>query len=220
MQGQSKWRAENPSSSLSLTILEPSYKDITKKKTSFQYQILFTTFSCFLCGVGPPFLFPNFQDLSLKRQRLFLSSQSEVCCPDGQVLPSYAPGASDAQCCAMASYNDKTHMCCNNNITPRLGGNQSECCGNEAYNRIQEVCCSPGHIVPRYAPGGTDAKCCAMASFNERTHICCNDTVTIRVGGDRAGCCGDISYNTFTQVCRHWANPNPSFQRTLTLTQT
>ena len=71
----------------------------------------------------------------------------QVCCAPGYIVPHYAPGAAGAKCCANASFNHRTHICCNNTVTLKVGGDRAGCCGAISYNTFTQVSMDTSRFV-------------------------------------------------------------------------
>lgn len=117
----------------------------------------------------------------------------QLCCENGLVS-----GRNDdlglTACCNGASYDQRTHQCCGNNLVCGQG-----CCGTNGYYFDTEICCE-GNVYRQYPSGETG--CCSGVAYDMTTHTCCVDTIYKRQDSwTKAQCCGDYYFNAEKHVC-------------------
>jgi len=153
-----------------------------------------------------------------------VSNDTQLCCSYGNEYKVYAKVYDNDFCCGLdrfdqtlysdgmnccnnpqnvpKTFNTRTEMCCEGNVSFVGSTAYGSCCGKEGYDRREASC--PCNVGPALYGAGRNAGCCRsrygrrMENYNQETEGCCEGSA---YSLDHEFCCGNRVGDIKTQYC-------------------
>jgi hypothetical protein len=101
--------------------------------------------------------------------------------------------------CGAERYSNRSHMCCQDTVAPRLDGvgtAEEECCGTHVIDNRVSICCD--NVERELVDGNT--KCCGEITYDSAAKMCCKNKLYERPSILHR-CCDDKPYDSRTHSC-------------------